>query len=92
MTTASSAASDGTIAKADIASAPRAAAPSARRLKGLRDIWFPLGWMGSLGRWPPFAIGAGLPDIPRYGVEQHLLPRAGHEFVNKSHRSKALAR
>src|SRR6202051_1915631 len=93
ITTASSAASDGAIATADMASAPRAAAQSARRLNWLRDIGFPLGgWMGSLGRWPPFAIGAGRPDIARYAVGRHLLPRDGHEFVNILRRSNSRRR
>src|ERR1700692_4686838 len=93
ITTASSAASDGAIATADMASAPRAAAQSARRLNWIRDIGFPLGgWMGSLGRWPLFAIGAGLPDVPKYAAGRHLLPPDGHEFVNKSRRSRASAR
>src|SRR5216684_5371411 len=93
ITTASSAASDGAIATADMASAPRAAAQSARRLNWLRDIGFPLGgWMGSLGRWPLFAIGAGLPDVPKYAAGRHLLPPDGHEFVNKSRRFRASAR
>jgi len=42
MITASSAAREGAVARADIASAPMAAAQSERRL-GLRDIWVPLG-------------------------------------------------
>jgi hypothetical protein len=70
-----------------IASAPIAAAPSERRLNWLRDMGFLLGkrgFDGSLERQSPFAIGVGLPDVPRYAVERALLPPRAHEFVNKS--------
>jgi hypothetical protein len=45
MMTASSAAREGAITKADIASAPMAAAQSERRLNGLRDMGFPWGFL-----------------------------------------------
>src|ERR1017187_6278310 len=85
--TASSAASEGATTKAAIASAPMAAAQSERRLNWLRDMGFLLGLDGlkrSLERQPPFAIGAGLPDVPRYAMGPVLLPPRAHEFVNKS--------
>jgi hypothetical protein len=39
--------------------------------------------MSSLKRQSPFAIGLGLPDVPRYAAGRALLPPKGHEFVNK---------
>jgi hypothetical protein len=45
---------------------------------------------GSLERQSPFAIGASLPDVPRYAVERVLLPARAHEFVNKSARLTGL--
>src|SRR5665213_2352219 len=65
MTTASSAARSGATAKAAMASAPRAAAQSERRLNGLGDMRVPLGLgvEGSLERRPLFAIGMGRPML-----------------------------
>src|SRR5438132_729776 len=89
MTRASSAARKGAAMKAVIATAPIAAAQSEKRLNWLRRMTGPLGlgdsgnW-GSLGWGPDFAIGAGLPDVPRYAAAGVLLRPNGHEFVNKS--------
>src|ERR1700730_15366106 len=75
MITASSAAREGATANAVIASAPIAAAQSERRLNWLRDMGLPLrsGLKGSLVRQSPRAIGAGLPDVPRYAAGRVLL-------------------
>src|SRR5260221_14486191 len=37
----------------------------------------------SLGRKPPFAIKAALPDVPRYAARRALLPRKPHGIVDK---------
>src|SRR5260370_24388902 len=85
MIMASSAANEGGARKTVIASAPIAEAQSERRLNWLRDMGLPLrgGLKGSLERQSPGAIGAGLPDVPRYAAGRVLLPPDGHEFVNK---------
>src|SRR5216683_8174426 len=84
--TASSAAREGAIAKAAIASAPTAAAQSERRLNWLRDMGASSGVAGfgsNLGGSHRSQSQAALPDAPRYAARPALLQRDAHEFVNK---------
>ena len=86
MITASSAAREGAIANAVIASAPMAAAQSERRLNWLRDMGLPLGGQ-RIERQSRAGAAVrnrlGPPDVPRYAARRVLLQRDAHEFVNK---------
>ena len=87
MMTASSAAREGAMAKAAIASALSAAAHNERRLNWLRGMVSSWGRRvgGSLERGARFANQRGSPDVPRYAPGVTLLPASSHEFVNKKH-------
>src|SRR5215813_10660124 len=86
MTTASSAAREGTATKAAIASAPMAAAQSDRRLNWVMESSFGLGvefWGQFSARGACFTMSAALFVYPSYGTQGDLLRCRRHESVNK---------
>ena len=89
MTTASSAAREGAMAKAAIASAPMAAAQNDRRLNWLRDMVSSWGRRvgNSLERGPRFANRRRALVFPRYAGQTPSLPAVSHEFVIKNARN-----
>src|SRR5947207_15786332 len=79
MITASSAAREGAAANVAMASAPTAAAHSARRLEWLRDMVSSLGLLErSLEREPRFAIGSTLSEVPQDTGRQRFCYGPGH--------------
>src|SRR5690349_5334839 len=91
--TASSAARDGMTAKAAIASAPMAAAPSAKRLNGLLRMVCPRGSGVGANLKPAAAASQSLLpplDTARYGSRYGLLRERGHDCVNIWRAAKGL--